>query len=169
MTSEIYWLNDDLISKNQLGTMARPRGNDWLEDEIKGLKSRAVDILVSMLEQEEVEELELSEERLLCEKWNLHFINFPILDISVPENEDKFVKLAVFLADEIQQNKKVVVHCRAGIGRSSMLAAAVLIRLGVAGKEVFETISRHRGLSVPDTKQQRNWLLSLENALQSNR
>lgn len=38
MISDIYWINDQKIGDELIGTMARPRGNDWLDDEIRGLK-----------------------------------------------------------------------------------------------------------------------------------
>ena len=46
--------------------MSRPRGGDWLEDEIKSLGTQKVDVIVSLLTQEEVLELELTAEGELC-------------------------------------------------------------------------------------------------------
>ena len=45
-----------------LSTMARPRGNDWLDDEMNGLREAGTDIFVSMLTSDEVNELYLQEE-----------------------------------------------------------------------------------------------------------
>lgn len=45
----------------RLSTMARPRGNDWLQDEMKGLREAGTDVLVSMLTSDEVDELDLGE------------------------------------------------------------------------------------------------------------
>ena len=47
-TSKIYWINETIISENRMGTMARPRGNDWLADEIKGLKIQKVNCLIAL-------------------------------------------------------------------------------------------------------------------------
>ena len=38
--------------------MPKPRGNDWLEDEIKGLKSLGYNLVVSFLEKSEEIDLE---------------------------------------------------------------------------------------------------------------
>ena len=165
MTSEIYWINEAKIGEKRIGTMARPRGNDWLSDEIKGLKIRKVDCLVSLLEQSEIEELELNSEEELCEKWDIQFINFPILDFNTPKNEHEFLALAEALANKVEAGKRVVIHCRMGIGRSSTLAAAILIKLGYEGANVFDVIGQYRKLKVPDTEEQKNWILSLEKKL----
>jgi protein-tyrosine phosphatase len=50
------------------------------------------------------------------------------------------------------------VHCRAGIGRSSLIAACVLVLLGLAPAMAFDRIGKARGLKVPDTEGQRDWV-----------
>lgn len=166
MISNIYWINEDKIGNNKLGMMARPRGNDWLDNEIKSLKKREVDCFVSLLEKSEQWELELQEEKEICKKWEIEFINFPIKDVNTPDNEKEFMLLADNLTNKISQNKKIVIHCRMGIGRTSILIAAIMIKLGYKGTGIFELIGEYRKLKVPDTKEQKDWLLSIENKLQ---
>jgi len=163
--SNIYWINDDKVGKTKLGTMARPRGNDWLGDEMISLKNRKVDYLVSLLERSEEWDLGLQNEEETCKKLGVNFINFPIQDVTTPKNENEFIKLANNLAGLIKQDKRVVIHCRMGIGRSSILAAAIMINLGCKGENVFEIISQYRKLEVPDTKEQKDWILSIESEL----
>ena len=67
MRAEIFWINEFIA------TMPRPRGNDWLEDEIISYKTFGVDVIVSLLETEEIIELELEKERILCEKYEIEF------------------------------------------------------------------------------------------------
>lgn len=165
MISDIHWINDKKIGEKKMGTMARPRGNDWLDDEIKWLKIKEIDCLVSLLEKSEEWELGLQDEEEICKKREIEFINFPIKDVTTPKNEDEFVRLANNLAKQINQNRKVVIHCRMGIGRASVLAAAIMIILGCEGKDVFETISKYRKLKVPDTDEQKEWILSIEDKL----
>jgi len=165
MTSEIYWINDPAIGEKKIGTMARPRGDDWLEDEIKGLKLQQVDCLISLLEWSEIDELALQEEEAFCKKWEIEFINFPIEDVTVPNQETPFIQLTQRILDRINQNKKVVIHCRAGIGRSSILAAAVLIKAGFKVATVFEVIATYRKSRVPDTEEQKAWIFSLKEKL----
>tara|TARA_Y100001956_G_C4105860_1_gene179963 strand:- start:945 stop:1442 length:498 start_codon:yes stop_codon:yes gene_type:complete len=148
----IYWIDE--LEKGKIGMMARPRGNDWLEDEIKKLSFRNVDILVSLLETEEIKELELEGEQLFCEKYHLQFLHFPIPDRSIPENEKAFLELLTFLASQIRLDKKIVIHCRMGIGRTSVLTAALLIKCGFKKEGIFGFLAQKRELQVPDTKKQ---------------
>lgn len=165
MRSKIYWINTGQLSGDRMGTMARPRGDDWLEDEVKNLQSQKVDCLISLLESSEEWELGLVKEGEVCMREGIEFINFPIKDVSLPNDEDNFIKLVELLADKIKQNEKVVVHCRMGIGRSSMLVAAVMIRMGYKASETFDIIGEFRKLKVPDTEEQKEWVLSLDDKL----
>jgi protein-tyrosine phosphatase len=45
-----------------------------------------------------------------------------------------------------------------GIGRSSLLAAGCLVAQGMPPGEAWAAISDARGLTVPDTPEQRRWL-----------
>jgi hypothetical protein len=46
--------------------MPRPRAGDWLDDEIKGWRTEGVKVVVSLLEKDEISELELVEEAGTC-------------------------------------------------------------------------------------------------------
>jgi hypothetical protein len=49
-----------------MAIVARPRGNDWLCDEISALSGEGIEILVSMLTDEETDELGLNDELAEC-------------------------------------------------------------------------------------------------------
>jgi protein-tyrosine phosphatase len=67
-------------------------------------------------------------------------------------------QLVAQLGTEIRQGKNVAVHCRQGIGRSSLVAAALLISAGEDLEQTLKAIIKARGLEVPETAEQRSWL-----------
>jgi len=69
------------------------------------------------------------------------------------------------LRSELSRGVGVGIRCLAGIGRSPLLAACVLLTLGVSEKAVFPAIGKARGTSVPDTKAQVEWLAAFGRAL----
>ena len=77
----------------------------------------------------------------------------------------RFLSLINQLNGYLNDSKKVVIHCRMGIGRSSVVASAILIKRGCNASDVFDTISKHRQLEVPDTIEQKEWILNLEEQL----
>jgi protein-tyrosine phosphatase len=56
----------------------------------------------------------------------------------------------------------MVIHCRMGIGRSTIIAGCLLLKPGYKTNEVFAQISKIRGMRVPDTEEQIAWLKKQE-------
>lgn len=151
-------------SPYRIAIVARPRGNDWLQDEVKQLRNQGLDTLVSLLTSDENAELGLTDEKRFCENSGIRFLSFPIEDRSIP-NQEEVRSLVEVLAGEANSGRSIGFHCRAGIGRSSMLAALLLARLGWPIDAAFDVISEARGCPVPDTPQQRQWAQALARTL----
>jgi protein-tyrosine phosphatase len=113
---------------------------------------------VSLLEAGEVEELGLHQEAGLCHDLDMEFIAFPVPDGGVPASTRETMALAEAVVARLDEGKAVAVHCRAGIGRSSLIAACVLVLLGFAPGTAFDLIGNARGVKVPDTEGQRDWV-----------
>ncbi len=152
MKTRIFWVNDNL------GIMSRPLGGDDLMEEIEHWKKLKVNTIVSFLADEENEELGLEYERMDCRKEGFEFIKFPIEDRQVPDSYLKTKELVENLINKISENRKILMHCRGGIGRVSIISAIVLSTLhNISVKESFSTIAKIRGLQVPDTDEQIAW------------
>jgi protein-tyrosine phosphatase len=149
-----YWIKADV----RLGIAPRPRGNDWLGDDVLMLRRAGVEILVSALTASESDELGLSEEQSCCTREGILFVSYPIEDRSVPSSFSEFSKLIESLDNKLRLGKAVAVHCRAGVGRSSIIVAGLLSRNGATPESAFRAIEDARGCSVPDTPEQRQWV-----------
>jgi protein-tyrosine phosphatase len=161
MYTKIHWVHQ-FDNGSKIGIMPRPRGNDWLEEEIIQLKKQNVGILVSLLEQQEINELGLKKQEPLCGKHDLEYANFPIVDRGVPDKNAKIDSLIDQLLKKIQGGNSVVIHCRMGIGRSSIVAACVLLKTGFKTDQILQKITTARGLKVPDTDMQVQWIKNKE-------
>jgi protein-tyrosine phosphatase len=151
----VYWIRGIDM---RLGIVPRPRGNDWLDDEAVALQREGIDILVSMLEPDESDELGLTREREAISAVGISFRSFPIPDRSTPESTVEFRRFVEGLVEEAKLNRAIGVHCRAGIGRSSLLIASTLCSQGMSPDDAFATIAVSRGREVPDTPEQVAWL-----------
>jgi protein-tyrosine phosphatase len=145
------------VEPGTLSTMARPRGGDWLQDEMTALRQEGVDVLVCMLTAAEMSELELTREPVVAEGAGIRFVALATPDRGIPERQP-FRQLIDELAEDLRNKRHVVVHCRMGIGRSSMVAAALLISTGTAPNDAWTAIREARGMEVPDTPDQRAWV-----------
>ncbi|HEU5227397.1 MAG TPA: dual specificity protein phosphatase family protein [Ktedonobacteraceae bacterium] len=148
------------LSTGKVSIMARPRGGDWLPDEIKDLHTSGVDILVSLLTDAEVSELDLAEEVACCQNLGIKYISFAIEDLSVPPFSEQTFELLRQLKAYLAEGKHIALHCRAGIGRSGMMAASLLAINGLTPERAFDLLSQVRGYSVPETAEQRAWVVA---------
>ncbi|HET6208697.1 MAG TPA: hypothetical protein VFD98_17900, partial [Terracidiphilus sp.] len=73
-----------------LAIVARPRGDNSLEDELRQLKQGGIDTLVSLLEPYEADVLGLAEERATARHVGLHFLSYPIPDGQIPADTPSF-------------------------------------------------------------------------------
>src|SRR6476659_3550525 len=153
---DVYWIKGPWPGR--LAILARPRGADWLGDEVEAWKEIGVDTVVSLLTQSEEVELNLTEESDLVRRRGLTFINFPIADYSVPSSQRATQQIVDELRDRLSRGNKVGIHCRQGIGRSSLVAACVLVTSGASSGNAFRQIESARGVFVPDTPEQKNWV-----------
>lgn len=160
MPNRIYWAGE--FSGSKIGIMARPRGNEWLAHEIDHFKKQNVNVIVSLLENNEIIELGLEEEADLCKQAGIVFLHFPVKDRSVPDSFQQISQFILAAADLVNSGLNLVFHCRMGIGRSSIMAAALLIKKGEKTDVIIQRISAVRGLTVPDTDEQVSWLKKLE-------
>lgn len=156
MRAELFKIKECPIG--MLAIMPRPRAGDWLEDEIASWRSEGVHTVVSLLEESEIEELDLNNEQNICESTGLGFIRFSIPDRNVPESTSDLASVVTNIVAELKLGRGVAIHCRIGVGRSAMLAVCVLTVLGIPVESAWQYVSTARGMSVPDTPEQRDFV-----------
>jgi len=163
MKAELSWIEAPWTGR--LAILPRPRGGDWLEEEVRESRLAGVDVIVSLLTSDEIEELDLVQEARFARENGIHYLAFPIMDRGVPASRRATLELAKTLESLLQAGKTVAVHCRQGIGRSALIAACVLILAGVSPATAFQRLSAARGCPVPETAEQREWVIQFAREL----
>ena len=156
MKPEVYWVPGPWPGR--LAILPRPRGGDWLPDELRMWREAGLEVVASLLTREEVVELELQDEEALAREQGLEFHAFPIPDRGVPESRVLTAELVRVLERALASGRNVAVHCRQGVGRSALIAAALLAAEGQDPDQAFTSIESTRGAPVPDTAAQRQWV-----------
>lgn len=165
MRVKVFWIPGPWRGK--LGIVPRPRGGDWLIDETNAWREAGIDVVVSLLEPGEEAQLILEGEAAAAAASSIEFRPFPIRDRGVPASQDSVAELADGIMDALEMGRNVAVHCRQGIGRSALIAGAVLVATGKDPKTALKTIEESRGLEVPETDDQRRWLRDFASWLRS--
>ncbi len=154
---DVYFIES--IGEGSLSVMAKPVAGEWIEDEFTGIASLGITRVISLLEKHEEYSLGLEQESELCAKNAMAFLSYPIPDRGLPNSMNEYLQLARKIHNDINRGSQVVIHCRAGIGRTGMVAAGVLLHNGYQPQTALARISEKRGVSVPDTDQQIDWVV----------
>jgi protein-tyrosine phosphatase len=142
----------------KLWIAARPRGGDWLEDEIARWGSQGAGAVLSLLTPDEERDLDLENEAPVVRNQGMEFVSLPVADRDIPSSESAFARTIEWLDSALAAGRTVVVHCRQGIGRSGMTAACALVLNGVKPARAIAQVSAARGFAVPETGPQREWI-----------
>lgn len=154
--SQLYWIDHGRGAP--LAIMARPRAGEALSKDVQIWREAGVRRVVSLLEPDEARALGLDAEATACAAQGLDWLNFPIPDHDIPADRDALLAFARPLS---QSDEAIAIHCFAGIGRSSLMAASLLTLRGLPAQVAFDRISAARGRRVPDTEDQRQWVMRL--------
>lgn len=157
---DIFWIGGN--PRPGLAIVARPRGGDWLEDEMSHMKSGGIDTLVSLLEKDEADWLGLGSEAVEAARAGIEFVSYPIPDTHVPSRIASFRTFVADLAARLRKGERIGVHCRGSIGRATVTAACMLIHLGWKPGDALNAVEETRGCPVPDTEEQRAWIMAYE-------
>lgn len=141
-----------------LAIVTRPRGAEWLIDDLEQLALDGVETVVSLLAIDEQVELGLENESALCALHGLRYSNVPVPDLGSPPDADRFVGAVREIVSAVRAKRNVAVHCRQSIGRSGLFAVSVVVALGATLDRALEDVSEARGVPVPETQAQLDWL-----------
>jgi hypothetical protein len=155
ITTGLYSIN--VSWPGRVARAARPPGGDWLEDDISACRPAGVDVVLSCLLRDAAEELGLTRGPDLCRADSIRFLSFPVPDRHVPVSKTEADNWLARVAELLQAGQNVVIHCRQGIGRCGMIAAALLVSSRTSPSEA-QRISHARGGAVPETSEQKEWV-----------
>lgn len=160
--SNVYYIDE--FWPGRVALAARPRGGDWLADEITNWKRSGIDAIVSLLMPEEEHDLQLTREGQESRSQGLEFVSFPIADREVPASEASLAKLLEGIDRRLSSGKNILIHCRQGVGRTGLVAACLLVKRGMSPGAAVDAVSSARGVHVPETQEQREWIDRYANA-----
>jgi protein-tyrosine phosphatase len=156
MRKEIYWLDEAWPGKLAVGP--RPRGGDWLKGDVASWKRANVNAVLSLLTPDEEKNFDLQDEAGEVRTQRMEFTSFPIPDRRAPKSESKLAEVLERITRVLSAGENVLVHCRQGIGRSGLMAACLLVKKGMSPGAAIASVSAARGVSVPETAEQRDWI-----------
>ncbi len=133
-------------------------GGHWHRDlpaDLGRLAGRyGVDVLVSLVEEDELVLLGIPDLVQEAERHGIAVLRLPIPDggTADPGAARQVIQAAASLA---MSGRHVVFHCRGGLGRAGTLAACALVHLGVRPDDAITTVRRARPHAIENVHQER--------------
>jgi tetratricopeptide (TPR) repeat protein/protein-tyrosine phosphatase len=118
-----------------------------------------LNILVSLLELSEYRELGVEDIPRHCQSLGIRHHMHPIVDGSIPRDRARFDREIRNLSNNLAEGKRIVIHCKGGLGRAALTAACLVIHASrgvVSAKEAIELVQQARGQdAINDLRQQK--------------
>ena len=159
MKPDLYKVSE--IGKGNFFVMPKP-SSEWLTDDISHYSSMGVSLVLSLMEINESYECGLQKEQEILSDFGIEFLNYEIKDRGLPKLTD-FRKLIRELYVQVSEGASLAVHCRAGIGRSGVVASCLLIEDGADPQHAIDMVSAARRVSIPDTQEQYDFIMDYNN------
>ncbi len=125
-------INLTWIVDKMLGGATKPGLLTEVASDLRQLRSEGVDVLVTLTE-DPITELNISQ-------YGFQNIHFPIVDMNVPSDIRATDRLITYVNDCIENGVSVVFHCKAGLGRTGLLLACALVKLGMDPEQAIEKL-----------------------------
>lgn len=132
------------IVEGSLAGSGQPGLYTDVEDDLDFIKSNGLDTVVTLTESPLGEEFNDKD---------IEIIHFPIHDMGIPVPRVAH-GLCKSLKMKLDSGKKILIHCKAGLGRTGTILACVLIEMGYDTDEAIKKVRSHIRMGIQNSLQE---------------
>ena len=144
------------------GGPSQTYGGEWrrdLETDLLRLTEvHKTSVLVCLIEGHEFRYLGIPDLIERAQSHGLEVIYFPVVDGGTPSTSDEVVPLVEAILAHGVAGRRVVIHCRAGLGRTGTIAGCCLAALGFDSETILRRLRQDRSQNCPENDVQRNFI-----------
>lgn len=117
-----------------------------LDVDIMAIKDWGALTVLTLMQTNELNDLKVSHLGDTVCQHAMHWLHLPIEDFSVPNAhfEQRWQQVGAQLRAQLRQGQDIVIHCKGGLGRAGMIAARLLVELGMDNLSAIRSVRRAR-------------------------
>ena len=127
-----------------------------LQIDLQAIERWGATTVVTLIEAHEFDLLRVSELPIEMAK-RFEWLHIPIVDLCVPDQsaERLWAAHSERLLTDLQEGKKILFHCRGGLGRAGLMAARMLMDGGISADTAIKSVRNVRRGAIETTQQEK--------------
>jgi len=156
------WIGMTLCpGKKQRGAMT----GDWHRDlalDLDAIQAWGATVIVNLIEDHEMVDLGVQDTARQLPA-GIDYIRLPIPDFGVPSTawHTQWQAESPVLLDRLRAGESILLHCKGGLGRTGMIAARILVELGLTPEESITTVREARAGTI-ETREQEAYVRAIK-------
>ena len=133
-----------------------------LQADLCVIRDWGANVLVTLMEQHELESLGVSDLESQVEHLDLEWMHLPIVDVSIPDDEfeTQWPIAGPRLHRLLASGGRCALHCKGGLGRTGTIAARLLVECGVEPQDAINAVRQVRPGTI-ETFEQENYVFRI--------
>ena len=133
-----------------------PNSKKYLGADLQEINEWGANGVVCFLEAHELAILRIEELPERVQEAGMWWRLLPIVDMGTPtqEFEDEWAEEGELIRHALRIGERVIFHCYAGLGRTGMMAARVLVEMGMDPEEAITTVRKDNSRRIQNEKQE---------------
>ena len=133
-----------------------PKSNKNLAVDLQELKDWGANGVVCFLEAHELAISRVEQLPVQVQESGIWWRLLPIVDMGVPDQffEDAWAEEGELIRHALRIGERVIFHCYAGLGRTGMMAARILVEMGMDPEEAIRTVRQDNPRRIQNEKQE---------------
>lgn len=151
----------DLSNAGSIGMMQCPGRTGDLADEIAALKAIGVDLVLSLMQDNEYPDLAAFIEAMSLN--HVEWMRVPLVPGGGPIDGHEWSSIRAMLVEHILNGGFVAIHCWGGLGRTGVVAADLLMAFGFDAAEAISHVRKVRPGTI-ESEEQELWIKRVNSA-----
>lgn len=113
-----------------------------LNADLEAIKEWQADGIITLVEDYELTMAKVEAMPVLAQEAGLWWKHLPIIDMHIPEQmfENQWREAGADIRARLSQGERIIIHCYAGLGRTGLLAAKLLVEFGIAPAQAVDMV-----------------------------